>query len=366
MAALANLAGVLFCPAAHAQQSNPEPDTNLLAHTLIATSAGDAWLELQRATHRPPTPPAWNTAPPSIEEQKRYFLPYILAASDKARDFYTKFPKALNIPSAPHEEYDLLTLAIQIGATNQEARLDNLEKNILSDPTLPEDDRFKIRQHSVERAAASREADGSAAVMETFEKGARALQKDFPGRPEVMQMLMIVASSSDAEKARAITKEIEASNAPDTIKEMAANLDKKLQSVGKPIQLQFTAVDGHAVDLSTMKGKVVLVDFWATWCAPCVAELPHVKEAYGQLHGKGFEIVGISLDSDTQKLTTFTTKNKMEWPQFCDGRGWDGKYPRQFGVTSIPAMWLVDKNGLLRDINGRAELREKVEKLLAE
>jgi thiol-disulfide isomerase/thioredoxin len=182
----------------------------------------------------------------------------------------------------------------------------------------------------------------------------------------VMEMLLMVASNTDAEKARAITKEIAASDAPSSVKEAATDLEKKLESVGKPLALQFTAVDGRSVDLAAMKGKVVLVDFWATWCGPCVGELPHVKEAYDQLHAKGFEIVGISLDNETQKLTAFTAKNNMAWPQFCDGKGWENKYAQQFGVTSIPAMWLVDKRGLLRDVNGREDLREKVEKLLAE
>src|SRR5438067_10175070 len=78
---------------------------------------------------------------------------------------------------------------------------------------------------------------------------------------------------------------------------------------GKPVDIKFTAVDGREVDLAKLKGKVVLIDFWATWCGPCMGEVPHVVEAYQKLHGKGFEIVGISFDKDKGALEK-TTKEK--------------------------------------------------------
>ncbi|MEO6785624.1 MAG: TlpA disulfide reductase family protein [Chthoniobacteraceae bacterium] len=137
-------------------------------------------------------------------------------------------------------------------------------------------------------------------------------------------------------------------------------------TVGQPLDLKFQSVDGHHVDLSKMQGKVVLIDFWATWCGPCVGEIPHVKEAYQKLHAKGFEIVGISLDSDKAALQAFVKKNGMTWPQYFDGKGWKNAISTKFGINSIPRMWLVDKKGNLVDTNGRQDLAAKVEKLLAE
>ena len=136
--------------------------------------------------------------------------------------------------------------------------------------------------------------------------------------------------------------------------------------VGKPFVLKFKATDGREVDLSKMKGKVVLVDFWATWCGPCMKELPNVKAAYDRLHDKGFEIVGISFDNKKEALNHVLKKEKMEWPQYFDGRGWENRIGEKLGIESIPTMWLIDRKGNLREMNARKDLVAQVEKLLAE
>lgn len=134
----------------------------------------------------------------------------------------------------------------------------------------------------------------------------------------------------------------------------------------KPLELKFTAVDGREVDVSKLQGKVVLVDFWATWCGPCVAELPNVLKAYKELHPKGFEIVGISLDSDKAELEGFVKAKGMEWPQYFDGKGWQNEISSKYGINSIPAMWLLNKKGMVVSTNARGGLEEMVTKLLAE
>ncbi len=127
-------------------------------------------------------------------------------------------------------------------------------------------------------------------------------------------------------------------------------------SVGDTLDIAFIAVDGHEVNLSDMKGKVVLVDFWATWCGPCVAELPNVLAAYNDYHDQGFEIIGISLDDDKAKLEQFVKTRKMPWPQYFDGKGWENDLAQKYGIDSIPATFLVGPDGKVAatDLRGDA------------
>ncbi len=162
----------------------------------------------------------------------------------------------------------------------------------------------------------------------------------------------------------ALVKAADASAEDKTAAEKTLNSIKFIAELkSKPLDLKFTAVDGREVDLAKMRGKVVLIDFWATWCGPCIVELPNVLKAYKELHPKGFEIVGISLDSDKAKLEKFVAEKGMEWPQFFDGKGWKNEVSTNFDIHSIPAMWL-DQNGIVVDTASRGGLEERVAKLM--
>jgi thiol-disulfide isomerase/thioredoxin len=113
-------------------------------------------------------------------------------------------------------------------------------------------------------------------------------------------------------------------------------------------------LNGKSLSLADYKGKVLLIDFWATWCGPCRAEIPNVVATYNKYHGQGFEIIGISLDDDRQKLLSYTKNNDMTWPQYFDGQGWSNKLAVKYGIEAIPATYLLDGNGVIigKDLRG--------------
>lgn len=326
-------------------------------------AAEKLWQEVVEAG-KPPTPPADWSSPPTEEQQeafKKLLAVKAGEAADKAREFYTKYPEHPKAAEAQEREKNMLTRAVALGDST---RLKQLESN----PALTEEEKLQARMNQVQRRAFDKQGEGIEAVLAEFEKGARELLKDYPERGEPWQLLMLVASNAtEEEKSRAIYKEIAASeSAPEEFKSHARDSLKLLDAVGRPLELSFTAIDGREVDLQKMKGKVVLVDFWATWCGPCIKELPNVKRVYEELHDEGFEIVGISFDQSKSKLETFVKENEMPWPQYFDGKGWQNEIGGRFNITAIPAMWLVDKEGKLRDLSARENLGEKVKALLAE
>lgn len=114
------------------------------------------------------------------------------------------------------------------------------------------------------------------------------------------------------------------------------NIKFQRDGIGKPPEIVFEALDGSKVDLAKMMGKVVLIDFWATWCGPCVSEIPSIKKIYNKFQRRGFEVIAISLDSDREKLETYVNENDIPWPQFFDGKGWKNRLAMKYGIRSIP------------------------------
>lgn len=176
-------------------------------------------------------------------------------------------------------------------------------------------------------------------IFENADKGAAMLKKiktDYPTSK--------IASKVDGMLAQ-ITKQAEAKKVQSALAAGAAFPDFNVKDLaGKPLSV------------AALKGKVVLIDFWATWCGPCRAELPNVIAAYSKYHDQGFEIIGVSLDSDREKLDDFLKKETgMSWPQFFDGQGWSNELAVKYGVESIPFTVLVGPDGKIIGTDLRGE-----------
>ena len=119
--------------------------------------------------------------------------------------------------------------------------------------------------------------------------------------------------------------------------------------------------------LDDLRGRVVLLDFWATWCAPCLVEIPRLRRLHGELEQEGLTIVGVSLDvTDARSFASWTRRQGVTWPQVRDGRGYSGELPRLFGIDALPSTILFDRQGRIaaRDLRGAA-LERAIRGLLA-
>ena len=204
----------------------------------------------------------------------------------------------------------------------------------------------------------------------------------------------LLAKSDPAAGAAHLKKLASGSNVE--LAKQAAGQLRVTEMRSKPLELKFTAADGREVDLAKLRGKVVLIDFWATWCGPCIAELPNLTRVYNAYHDQGFEIVGISFENsgiideaalksprnagksaDTpeqiaekktkakEKMLAFTKEKNMPWPQHFDGNYWENEFGRMYNIRGIPAMFILDKEGKLIETSARGEkLEPLVKKLL--
>jgi peroxiredoxin len=129
----------------------------------------------------------------------------------------------------------------------------------------------------------------------------------------------------------------------------------KLAGEKLAIDFKVKMISGEEVSLSSLKGKVVLLDFWATWCGPCVTEMPAVKATWQKYQKDNFVIVGISLDNSKKAFDSFIKKEGIDWFQYFDGAGWDNKIARLYNIHSIPHTVLIDHQGVIRAIGLRGQ-----------
>ncbi|MDB6053688.1 MAG: resA 1 [Verrucomicrobiales bacterium] len=335
--------------------------------TIVAATAGTndevtAWAALQKSKRAPAYPAEWQTTPPTAEQQNEFRLEMAKkaeAVAESAKDFAARFPNSNHLPDATALEKAMRINAKNLGAPSTASIADAAEAPAAVDPLDVEME--KLFRDTMKGFDPAQPAPTIQKLMELGE----AFQIAHPDTPASYRFLLSIAVLPGADGI-AIANKVLKSSAPEKFKEFAASILKKSEAIGKPMTLKFAAVDGRAVDISLLKGKVVMVDFWATWCGPCMAALPEVIDIYDKLHEKGMEIIGISLDEDKDELTSFLKKKKMSWPQYFEGSWQNNQFVKEFGVEGIPSVWLIDKKGIVRTRDFRGDLEAEIKKLLDE
>ena len=347
----------------------------------LPDDAGKAWVEVEKVHQALRPPDDWRAHAPTSEqvtEFQKQVRQTAVSFADKAREFIERFPTNENIGDARITVVHSLSHAVAGGDADAERQIATFVSTVLADRSIPEDDRVGVLLYSGNAAFMKKVGmrlftQGMSKLHEEFETASienmRVALKQFPTNSMIYTMLVSVAQRSTGERQKELARDIiNAPGAPPGAKTLANHILKgtKPYEVGKALDIHFIALDGREVDLAKLTGKVVLVDFWSTTCGPCIAEMPTVKAVYEKLHGRGFEVVAISLDDKETALRRFIKEKELPWPQHFDGKGWENQFAVRYGIFSIPTMWLVDKRGNLRDTNVRLDLERRVISLLAE
>ena len=262
-------------------------------------------------------------------------------------------------------------------STEDESALPKIDKLI---DQLAKDERPELVALSIENSILRRIQAWDTTTKEekeAFSKDFKKLMTSGPLTQEKLQLAMTVGQLMEqigepqiaASAYEALIAELPMT--PQT-EEIIANMKgtiRRLNLPGKFMPIEGTTLKGEKFDWASYRGKVVLVDFWATWCGPCIKELPNLLNTYEKYHDKGFDVVGISLDDESSDVKEFVTKRHIPWVTLLEKdpqkRGWNTPLANYYGISGIPATMLVDKEGKVVALSVFGEeLDEKLEELL--
>jgi thiol-disulfide isomerase/thioredoxin len=277
-----------------------------------------------------------------------FYAERLKALHDSAADFAQKFPTDVRTPQAILWKLESTDFS---GSNEQKLailRQNEVDAQSLKENTaLPANPRYQgehiLLMQWVDNSDLISSNDQAAGIENRI---ATLLEKNPQDPQKISLQLASAGLLVQFDHVRGMERLEELAKSPDPELAAAASAQLiKARIIGKPLNLQFTAVDGSSVDLSAMRGKVVLIDFWASWCPDCIRETPAVRGVYQRYKDNGFDVIGISLDKDQQAMSNYLAKKLIPWPQYFDGRGWGNDFAARFGVRAIPELWLINQRG---------------------
>lgn len=267
---------------------------------------------------------------------------------------------------------ETVAAAVQVGTFPEGlTRLEQLLQGVGQEPEAAElvpFVKFRLLTAQYHLGFAQKEADLEQ-IHREHQQQLAAFVQDYPHSPDAAEAMLQLAIS--AELAGKTSEALDwfrriASDFPESeLKEKAIGAQRRLESVGKPLPLAGKTLDGRTLDLASLKGKVVLVHYWATWADPCLPDLTTIKALVAKYGSQGFFPVGVNLDGDPKQALDYVRQQRLAWPHLYEQGGLDSPLASQWGVLTLPTMLLIGKDGRVvhRNISA-AELEAELKKLL--
>lgn len=320
-------------------------------------------------------------AMPTSRGRLRYYLRRAAAATVEATD---KILAQTRPDDALHQravalKLDALETLREFGEPQAAAALATFAESLgdVRDPALAARVRSAAVAAQVDAAIASGRPDDAAPLVARMTALLKAAPDDVDLAKTAADFAVQLGGMPGGETAAAAAfaaflPEFERSGNP-AVRDLAARIGgtaRRLSLPGNPMKITGTLLSGEPFDQTSLAGKVVLVDFWATWCGPCVAEIANLRKEYEQWHDKGFEVVGVSLDEDRDTLVEFVKAKEIPWPILYEqpgGPGWRHPLSSYYGITGIPTVVLIGRDGNVITLDARGKkLGAALERLLGD
>jgi len=323
--------------------------------------AGADWQGIEAMEKQGPDSQQWKTS----DEARAGTLDYLAKQEQTLRMFIAAYPNDAHAPDAKLRLAHLLATRADIEQNPSvrraaDAMLDELE----AEPAM------KGRRADVEFARVSifmqRVDSVTGSNRETLLEKARGFAAEFPDDHRVAPLLAEVASAFEDEPRIAhslLAQALPKAGTPELKQRITDDL-KRLALVGKPLEMTWNAVDGSAVNLQNLRGKVVLIYFFASWSNPSMAGLDWVRQLAAQYPAESVQALGICLDKDPVAVPQMLSDHQITWPVYCDGGGWEGKLVRDLGINELPELWILDTNGVLLTLDAKDDAVGLIQKAL--